>query len=126
MTDAAAYIVAVRSRLIAHPNIVKIDIRREEVQGYLGLFRYRLLLKNGDMLEAFERFEIENKMVHVGKYSFQWQNATGELKYRWDNAPHHPEIETHPHHLHTGAGEIQPHAPVTILDILEKLHDDIF
>ncbi len=126
MTDAATYIATIRSRVIAHPKIMKIDVTREEIQGHLGLFRYRLFLKSGDMLEAFERFTIENTMVHVTKYSFQWQNATGELRFRWDNAAHHPEIETHPHHLHTGDGKILPHPPVTILDILEKLNDITF
>ena len=35
-------------------------------------------------------------------YSFHWQSETGELIIRWDNAPHHPDILTFPHHVHTG------------------------
>ncbi len=36
------------------------------------------------------------------KYAFQWMNADGSLRVRWDNAPHHPHIATRPHHKHVG------------------------
>ncbi len=124
MKNAADYLAFVRSLIIVHPAIVKIVVAREEHQGTLGLFRYRLSLRNGDLLEVFQRFSIDAGVPIVTKYSFQWQDVAGNLRFRWDNAPHHPEIETHPHHLHSGDGKILPHVPVTILDILEKLNDD--
>ncbi len=33
-------------------------------------------------------------------YAYHWQDIQGNLIVRWDNAPHHPEIKTHPHHKH--------------------------
>lgn len=36
------------------------------------------------------------------KYAFQWMNADGSLRVRWDNAPHHPHITTYPHHKRVG------------------------
>jgi hypothetical protein len=39
---------------------------------------------------------------------------------RWDNAPHHPEILTHPHHKHDGE-RIGPAARVSIEDVLAEL-----
>lgn len=36
--------------------------------------------------------------------SFHWQTASGELLARWDNAPHHPELTTHPDHKHVASG----------------------
>jgi Family of unknown function (DUF6516) len=39
---------------------------------------------------------------------------------RWDNAPHHPEIPTHPHHRHDGE-RIDPAARVSIEEVLAKL-----
>ncbi|MDV3103382.1 toxin-antitoxin system TumE family protein [Thermococcus waiotapuensis] len=35
-------------------------------------------------------------------YSFQWQKD-GRLTIRWDNAPHHRDVETFPHHKHVGS-----------------------
>ncbi len=108
MKNAADYLNLVRSLIVAHPVIARLAIIREESQGVVGLLRYRLFLKNGDMLETFQRFAVGDEVVSVSKYSFQWQDDAGTLRFRWDNAPHHPEIETHPHHLHTGDGQTLP------------------
>jgi hypothetical protein len=36
-------------------------------------------------------------------YSYHWEcrKQTGKI-YRWDNAPHHPQISTFPNHFHEG------------------------
>jgi len=34
-------------------------------------------------------------------YSYWWLDINDELIEGWDNSPHHPEIETFPHHRHT-------------------------
>ncbi len=60
---------------------------------------------------------------------FEWKASTeiyNELREekklisRWDNAPHHSEIETFPHHLHEGE-EIKPSQEMTFVEILKKL-----
>ncbi len=52
------------------------------------------------------------------KYVFHWQEATGQLRIRWDNSPHHPEIATFPHHKHDSNG-ISPSQERTLADVLE-------
>jgi hypothetical protein len=48
-----------------------------------------------------------------------WQDASGELLKRWDNAAHHPEIKTSPHHVHDGAEEnVLPHKPISAEAVL--------
>lgn len=32
------------------------------------------------------------------KYTYHWQDKEGRLRCRWDNAPHWPDMPTHPHH----------------------------
>ncbi|HHT08978.1 MAG: DUF6516 family protein [Atribacterota bacterium] len=34
-------------------------------------------------------------------YSYHWQNKDGKLRIRWDNAPHHKDMKTFPHHKHS-------------------------
>ncbi|MCF2138402.1 MAG: DUF6516 family protein [Candidatus Thorarchaeota archaeon] len=34
-------------------------------------------------------------------YSYHWQDKNGNLITRWDNAPHHTQVQTFPHHKHT-------------------------
>lgn len=38
------------------------------------------------------------------KYSYHWEDDRGQLRCRWDNAPHWPDIPTHPHHKHIKSG----------------------
>lgn len=122
MTDAADYIAFIKSIVVAHSAITNFKIVREEIQGEIGLYRYRLSLDDGGLLEIFERFEVVSEQVIVTKYSFQLQTDDGTLVKRWDNAPHHPEIATHPHHLHDGADEnVVSHPPVTAPEIINLI-----
>ncbi|RLC77684.1 MAG: hypothetical protein DRI61_11035 [Chloroflexi bacterium] len=121
MKDAADYLAYVRSLIIVNPKIARWTIVREEAQGDKGLFRYRLTLTDGSLLEAFELFRIVQGKVRVIKYSFHWQSEDGSLLKRWDNAAHHPEISTHPSHLHNGEDKVLPHAPVDFEEVLNLI-----
>lgn len=102
-----------------NPQVVHWTAAREEAQGDAGLFRYKLMLRDGGLIEMFERFQVMKESVRVTKYSFHWQDVTGELRMRWDNAPHHPEVTTHPHHVHDGSEtNVMPHVPVTFEEVL--------
>lgn len=105
MKDAADYLAQIRALIIENPKVLHWSIVREEAQGNLGLLRYRLTLRDGSRLEMFERFVVREGQAQVAKYSFHWQDAEGQLRQRWDNAAHHPEVLTHPHHVHRGAEE---------------------
>lgn len=119
MKSAADYLDHVKALIVLQPQITRWETIREEVQGEKGLFRYRLLLRDGGLLEVFKHFRIEAGEVQIMKYSFHWQDADGLLRRRWDNAPHHPEVDTFPHHVHEGAeSNVLPHDPVDIDEIL--------
>jgi hypothetical protein len=67
----------------------------------------------------FERFQVVAGSVQVSKYAFHWQDAAGQLQKRWDNAAHHPEISTHPHHVHDGTeANVHPHGPISAEEVL--------
>jgi hypothetical protein len=60
------------------------------------------------------------------KYRFHWQTKEEALIKRWDNARHHPEIDTFPHHLHDGADEnVIPHKEVSGLEIVRLAVEEI-
>jgi hypothetical protein len=122
VNDASDYMAHIHSLIISNSKIQHWNILREEIQGNIGLFRYRLRLVNEDIVELFERFEVIGRFVHRTKYSFHWQQATGQLIKRWDNAAHHPEITTHPFHVHDGDEKnVLPSSPMTVIDILVML-----
>ena len=117
---AKDYLALIKSLIALCPAVKRFSILREEAQGNKGLWRYRLTLQDDSLLEMFEFFEIQVNKVEVIKYSFHWQSDEGKFIKRWDNAAHHPEIETYPHHLHEGAEDlVLPYQPVTSEEILQ-------
>lgn len=82
-----------------------------------GMTRGRLLFINGHVLEFME-------YVIVGrpkpKYRYQLADKNGTLIFRYDNAPHHPEIATYPHHKHTPEGLSQS-SEVKIAEVLKEI-----
>ncbi len=54
-------------------------------------------------LHLFDQSYLDIRVAADG-YAFHWESrAIDGLLYRWDNAPHHREIGTFPHHLHSGS-----------------------
>jgi hypothetical protein len=99
------YLAYIKALIIANPQVACWKALREEAQGDLGMFRFKITFQDGSLLEMFERFQIVNGILLVKRYRFHWQNTAGRLQKRWDNAAHHPHISTHPHHVHDGSEE---------------------
>jgi hypothetical protein len=54
-------------------------------------------------LHLFDQSYLDIRLAADG-YAFHWERrALDGLLYRWDDAPHHREIGTFPHHLHNGS-----------------------
>ena len=119
MKDAADYLAHIKALVVVSPQVMHWMVVREEAQGDMGLFRYRLVLWDGGLLEMFERFRVMEEGLPVAKCSFHWQDTGGQLRKRWDNAAHHPEVPTHPHHVHDGAeANVLPHGPIGAEEVL--------
>jgi hypothetical protein len=117
--SASDYLTYIKALIVLNPQVVHWMVVREEAQGDLGLFRYRLTLRDGGLLEIFERFQIVEGRLQIAKYSFHWQGADGQLRRRWDNAAHHAEVPTRPHHVHNGTeANVLPHGPVSAVEVL--------
>ncbi len=52
------------------------------------------------------------------KYRYHFQTYDKQFVARWDNAPHHPEVETHPEHLHLAQGNVMPSRAMDIPKVL--------
>ena len=55
-------------------------------------------------------------------YSYYWLRSDESVMIGWDNAPHHQEIDTFPHHKHL-AGRIEPSAERNLPDVLRYLQE---
>jgi hypothetical protein len=106
--------------------IVDIDIIRRDIRDTglekTALFRYRIKLIDESLIEITERILEERGGLTTTKYRYHWQTGSGKLIKRWDNAPHHPEIDTFPDHLHDGSEEnVKSFRKMNALDILTDI-----
>lgn len=89
-----------------------------EAVGIGSARKTRVVLKDGSHLDIWYSAS--------GRYSFHWErrHVDGKL-YRFDNAPHHPEVRTFPHHFHNGSeGEvadswISPHPERAVFQVMD-------
>ncbi|AIE73557.1 MULTISPECIES: DUF6516 family protein [unclassified Synechocystis] len=126
MRNADDYLAWIKSVIALCPVVVDLSLIREETLADRGLWRYRLTLSDESLLELFEFFTIKFDKINAIKYSFHWQTKDGQLIKRWDNAAHHHEIITYPHHLHDGIKNLVfPHEPVDIQEILSMISAQI-
>ncbi len=125
MIDAAEYLRHLKALISLNNQVTHIHIVREEAQGDSGLLRYRLSLQDGSLIEMFQRFHVDAGDAVVTKYSYHWQDEDGTLLRRWDNAPHHPEVATHPYHLHLGDKQVLSHAMLGAEDLLSTIRAEL-
>lgn len=62
------------------------------------IVKAKILFTDGSNLRILESV-INGKLV---AYSYYWLDESNQLIVGWDNAPHHKDIKTYPHHKHIG------------------------
>ncbi|MGM0400703.1 MAG: toxin-antitoxin system TumE family protein [Chloroflexota bacterium] len=60
--------------------------------------RMIIYLEDGTNLRVTEQWRGET----LERYSYYWLSPSNALKIGWDNAPHHTQLESFPHHKHIG------------------------
>jgi len=68
---------------------------------YNGLIRGRVFFWDTSYLDLYEVVNTELGYPVRVHYAYTYIRE-GQRVFRYDNAPHHPEIATHPHHKHIG------------------------
>lgn len=83
-----------------------------------GFLKCILHLPDGTNLRVAEEWR-EGRLV---RYSYYWLSPDHALLIGWDNAPHHPEIASHPHHKHVHTpSDRQPSTERSLEDVLEYI-----
>lgn len=97
-------------------------IKAYEVSDYRqwqGGFYYRLKIVFSDNSALFAREYIDET---ERDYSFHWQDSRNTLIRRWDNAPHHSDISTFPHHKHTEDGIFES-TEISLKEVLKTIQN---
>jgi hypothetical protein len=97
------YFAGIERSLRENPRVIQIGESWECLASdeYNGLLRCRVFFWDDSFLDIYEVVSTElGYPVRVG-YSYTYIRQ-GERLFRYDNAPHHPEVITYPHHKHVG------------------------
>ncbi len=90
-------------------------VLRYEQEGETYMLQIAAVLRDDSRLELRDYFFADGSR----KYAYQWMEANGDLRQRWDNAPHWPDVATAPHHTHV-AGHREPE-PSTVTNVEDLL-----
>jgi hypothetical protein len=115
------YFLGLRQTLILDEQVMSFKIVKEIFGNNDGFIRVKCILNGGNVFEFAEYVQVgQKRKVIMESYSYHWQTVYGKLIKRWDNAPHHREIATFPHHLHDGDNVCES-KPVTLTTILKEI-----
>ena len=86
-----------------------------------GFIRGTIMFIDGSTLSFLEYVKTTgNKPVKI-KYRYNYTDRNSRLIFRYDNAPHHREIKTFPHHKHLPNNKVEPTAEPNLKTILEEI-----
>jgi hypothetical protein len=97
----------------------------DKLPGRQGIIEGRLKFHNGSLLEFDEVIILRNEQIVMLRYAYHYQNESAEVIFRYDNAPHYPNILTYPYHKHVGSA-VEPAKILDLSDILREIEQLIF
>jgi hypothetical protein len=105
--DIHEYLDRHKRALERNQAIVSMDpVTLQAFDDFRGLFRARIYFWDGSYLTIDEVIDTEPGFPEVLRYSYTYIGRDGQHVFRYDNAPHYPQLATFPHHRHRGAHEI--------------------
>ena len=97
----------------------KVDFR--EFSSDEGMISGRLLFLGGYMLTFMEYIQIGKERP---KYRFNLSDSNGDTIFRYDNAAHHKDLSTFPHHKHVN-NEVKPSREIGLVEVFSEIENII-
>lgn len=98
--------------------ILKSEVEFREIDEKECYLKAVITFAGGYTLQMAEYAEIEGDQVRRLKYRHQLLDAAKNPISRWDNAPHHKQVRTFPHHRHDDQGHVHPSREITLSDAI--------
>ena len=96
------------------------------IQKYFGpaeetvYLKSHLIIIDSSILEIAIFTTASSDRLLIDKYRLHYMDSSGKMIFRYDNAPHHPELAIYPHHKHT-PDETIPSTMPSMKDILNEI-----
>ncbi|MBL7161764.1 MAG: hypothetical protein ISS57_04100 [Anaerolineales bacterium] len=102
------YFLSIERGLRQNTSVSSIEVEEALASDeYNGLLRCRAHFWDGSILNIHEAVSTELGYPVRIVYAYTYLRE-GKCVFRYDNAPHHPEIITFPHHKHTDEDRLAP------------------
>ncbi|CAN2040009.1 putative Genome sequencing data, contig C327 [Candidatus Magnetomoraceae bacterium gMMP-15] len=112
------YFLQIEHIIQEFPNIRSLSLKKKIYNVKQGFISGSLIFENGYRLDFAE---VRNTDVKAKiKYRYQYMKEDMESVFRYDNAPHHPDIKTFPHHKHQADGVKASDEP-SFFDVLTEI-----
>jgi len=109
------------SRGYVEVNVLVVD----DLAGRQGSIEGQLKFFDGSLLDFDEALLLRSNQIVKLRYAYHYQDESGRLIFRYDNAPHYPNIHTYPHHKHVGSA-VEPSQIPDISDVFREIERLIF
>jgi len=117
---AREYYLSIIQALTSFPFTVEVRLAFDEVTETECHIHGSLLLERASVLYISEYTNTQSGTAPM-KYRYHLQTSDGSFIARWDNAPHHAHLPTHPHHLHTDNENVVASEVRNLFDLLHSL-----
>lgn len=112
------YVDKVFKFLKLHPMIKDVSVERKVVAKKRGYIKATATFVNGSQL--WIREFVDDKLRKID-YAYHFQSSDGKLLFRYDNAPHHVDVATFPHHKHVwDKSKSESTDEKTLIDVVMK------
>lgn len=114
------YFRAIEELLIARGFAHSWSITYDKRSSFVGFLRGEIRFVDRSVLHVRE-------FVHVGHspqryaYAYHYQGTDGVLVFRYDNAPHYPELLNAPHHKHVTGRSVVPSEVPELASVLDEI-----
>ena len=102
--------------------IISSEIGMRKVNAFLGIIKGQVILQSG-ILDILEVIRIKEERVLKKKYKYHFRKTDDALIFRYDNVPHHRDIETFPHHKHLADGSVIASQEPDLLQVLLEIKE---
>jgi hypothetical protein len=119
MTTLHNYLARIEATIYSRQEITVRDLCFEPISATEAYIEDRLIFHDGSFLEIEEVLYLTDRRIEKVRYSYHYQKGD-RLIFRYDNAPHHPELPTFPHHKHVD-DQVEPCQEPDLQDVLREI-----
>jgi len=121
--NIADYFSSIERSFDPHTSITSVEIIEVLASDdFNGILRCRVHFWDGSFLSIHETVSTEPGYPVRIVYAYSYIRED-QCVFRYDNAPHHPEIFTFPHHKHIGENRIAPTDQPSISQVLIEIKE---